>query len=118
VSAPIRIGLLGTGRIGRLHARLIANEVEGFDLASVYDVDPNAGQEVARAVGADVTSSAGELLERSTTDAVAICTSTDTHIDLLVAAAEVGKPVFLEKPLSLDLPEVDRGIAAAEDAGL
>ena len=47
---------------------------------------------------------------------VAICSSTDTHIDLLVAAAEAGKPVFIEKPLSLDLAEVDRGIVAAERA--
>jgi myo-inositol 2-dehydrogenase/D-chiro-inositol 1-dehydrogenase len=50
------------------------------------------------------------------TDAIAICTSTDTHVELVVAAAETGKPVFLEKPVSLDLAEVDRALAAVERA--
>lgn len=57
-------------------------------------------------------------MERSDIDAIAICTSPDTHVDLLVAAAETGKPVFLEKPVSLDLVELDRGLAAAGRAGL
>jgi len=118
VNAPIRIGLLGAGRIGSLHARLIAREVPGLELSAVYDVDTDAAQAVGQALGVEIASSAEELMERSTTDAVAICTSTDTHIDLLVAAAAIGKPVFLEKPVFLDLAEVDRGIAAAERAGL
>ena len=51
-------------------------------------------------------------------DAVAICSSSDTHVDLLVAAAEAGKAVFCEKPVSLDLAEVDRALAAIDAAGV
>ena len=54
----------------------------------------------------------------SDVDAVAICTSTDTHVDLVVAAAEAGKAIFLEKPVSLNLAEVDRAAAAVEAAGV
>ena len=50
------------------------------------------------------------------TSAVAICTSTDTHVDLVIAAAASGKAIFCEKPLSLDLAEVDRGLAAVASA--
>jgi myo-inositol 2-dehydrogenase/D-chiro-inositol 1-dehydrogenase len=114
--APIRIGLLGAGRIGRLHARLLAREVPGLQLTAVYDVDADSATAVGRELSVDVTTSAEELIARSATDAIAICTPADTHIDLLVAAADIGKPVFLEKPVSLDLAEVDRGMAALERA--
>ena len=62
--------------------------------------------------------SAAQVIEADDVDAVAICSSTDTHIDLLVEVAAAGKPAFVEKPLSLDLAEVDRGIAAATEAGI
>jgi myo-inositol 2-dehydrogenase/D-chiro-inositol 1-dehydrogenase len=117
MSAPIRIGVLGAGRIGRLHARLIAREVPGLALGALFDVDAGAATDVARDLGVEVARSADELMASRATDAIAICTSTDTHVDLLVSAAETGKPVFLEKPLSLDLEAVDRALAAVEQAG-
>jgi myo-inositol 2-dehydrogenase / D-chiro-inositol 1-dehydrogenase len=114
VTAPIRVGVLGVGRIGRLHARLIAREVPGLGLSAVYDVNGTSAAAVGAELGTDVARSADELMSRDTTDAVAICTSTDSHVDLLVAAAAIAKPVFLEKPVSLELAEVDRALAAAE----
>jgi myo-inositol 2-dehydrogenase/D-chiro-inositol 1-dehydrogenase len=65
-----------------------------------------------------VEASADGLLGAVDVDAVAICASTDTHADLIVAAARVGKPIFCEKPVSLDLAEVDRALAAVEEAGV
>jgi myo-inositol 2-dehydrogenase / D-chiro-inositol 1-dehydrogenase len=118
LSASIRIGLLGVGRIGRLHARLLAGEVPGLELSSIYDIDADVAREVGRSLGVEIAPSAEELMLSSTTDAIAICTSADTHVDLLVAAAAVGRPVFLEKPVSLDLVELDRGLGAVERAGL
>jgi myo-inositol 2-dehydrogenase/D-chiro-inositol 1-dehydrogenase len=118
LSTPIRVGLLGVGRIGRLHARLLAGEVPGLELSAVYDVDTDAARAVGAQLGVEIASSAEELMQRSTTDAVAICSSADTHVDLLVAAAAVGKPVFVEKPVSLDLAALDRALAAVERAGL
>jgi len=116
--APIRIGLLGCGRIGRMHAELVARRVEGLALGAVYDVATAAAESVADEHGGIVASDPLELINSDAVDAVAICSSTDTHVDLLVAAAEAGKPVFLEKPVHLDLAEVDRGVAAVEQAGI
>ena len=114
----VRVGLLGCGRIGRMHAGLLAKQVPGAELAAVYDVDGEAAAAVGGEHGVPLASSAKDLVESGDVDAVAICTSTDTHTDLLVAAANAGKPAFVEKPPSLDLGEVDRGIAAAEAADI
>ena len=118
MSELVRIGLLGCGRIGSMHAELISRRVPGTSLAAVYDLAGGAAASVAEDFGARRAASAAELIEADDVDAVAICSSTDTHIDLLVAAAAAGKPAFVEKPLSLDLAEVDRGIAAATEAGI
>jgi myo-inositol 2-dehydrogenase / D-chiro-inositol 1-dehydrogenase len=106
-----RVGVLGTGRIGRVHAELLT-EVEGLELAAVYDAHAAA----AAGLGAPVASSVDELLEE--VDAVAICTSTDTHVDLIVRAAAAAKAIFCEKPISLDIAEVDRALAAVGEAGV
>ena len=114
----MRVGLLGCGRIGSMHADLVARRVPGTALSAVYDVAGDMAASVAETFGVRQVSSAAELIEADDVDAVAICSSTDTHIDLLVDVAAAGKPAFVEKPLSLDLAEVDRGIAAATEAGI
>ncbi len=114
----VRIGLLGAGRIGRMHADLICHRIDGISITAVYDPDRTAATNLGERVGARVTSSSSSLICADDVDAVAICTSTDLHVDLLVAAAEVAKPVFVEKPLSLKLDEVDRAIAAVDKSGI
>jgi myo-inositol 2-dehydrogenase / D-chiro-inositol 1-dehydrogenase len=112
-----RIGVLGCGRIGRMHAGLLAREVPGYVVAAVADAVPEAALGVSSAIGAPVRS-IEELLASDDIDTVAICTSTDTHVDLIIAAARAGKAIFCEKPVSLDLEEVDRALAAVEAAGV
>ena len=114
---PVRMGVVGTGRIGRMHAGLLLREVPGTTVTAVADAVPGVAQQVAgdlavAALGID------ELLASPEVDAVAICTSTDTHVDLTIKAAEAGKAILCEKPVSLDLAEVDRALAAVEAAGV
>jgi myo-inositol 2-dehydrogenase/D-chiro-inositol 1-dehydrogenase len=111
------IAVLGTGRIGKMHAELIDRQVPGLDLHSVFDVYTEGAHAVADDLGCHQAGGIDEVMA-SKVDAVAICTSTDTHVDLVVAAAEAGKAIFLEKPVSLNLSEVDRALAAVEAAGV
>ena len=118
LSDVLRIGVIGVGRIGRMHAELLARRVPGATLAAVHDARADTARAVGEALGVPVAGSVDELLASADVDAVAICTSTDTHADLIVAAAEAGKAIFCEKPVSLDLDEVDRALAAVDDAGV
>jgi len=118
MSDNLRIGILGCGRIGKMHAELVHRQTAGAEVTRVFDVFSASADAVAADLGVSVAVSAAELITADDVDAVAICTSTDTHIDLLVQCAAAGKPVFMEKPLSLDLAEVDRGLAAVNDAGI
>lgn len=111
------IAVLGTGRIGKMHAELIARRVQGLAVASVFDIFEDSARVVAEDLGVPVAASIEEVMA-SDAVAVAICTSTDTHVDLVVAAAEAGKAIFLEKPVSLNLAEVDRAAAAVAAAGV
>ena len=114
-SAVTKIAVLGTGRIGKMHAEIITQQIEGLDVATVYDVYGDAAQSVADSIGCARAESVEEIMA-SDVDAVAICSSTDTHVDLVVAAAEANKAIFLEKPVSLNLSEVDRAAAAIAES--
>ncbi len=115
---PIRIAVLGTGRIGAMHAELLSEQVAGAKLAAVHDIEATHAQPVAERLGVQAARSAEELYESAEVDAIAICTSTDTHVDAIVAAAAAGKAIFCEKPISLELEEVDRALAAVEESGV
>ncbi len=117
MSRPVRMGVAGVGRIGRMHAAILARQIPGATVVAVADVVPEAAATVAHelqvaAMGVE------ELLSSPDVDAVAICTSSDTHVELVVQAASSGKAIFCEKPVSLDLAEVDRALAAVDAAGV
>jgi myo-inositol 2-dehydrogenase/D-chiro-inositol 1-dehydrogenase len=119
VSAPpVSVGVIGVGRIGSLHADLLSRQVAGAAVAGVFDADDATAREVAEGLGVPVAGGIDELLAADEMDAVAICSSTATHADLIVAAAEAGKAIFCEKPVSLDLGELDRALAAVEASGV
>lgn len=118
MKSGLKVGVLGVGRIGRMHAELLERQVDGASVTAVFDVNASASAEVGSAVDAGVEESMESLLSRPDVDAVCIATSTDTHVDAIVAAAEAGKAIFCEKPVSLDLAEVDRALAAVDAAGV
>jgi len=104
--------LFGVGRIGVLHGRALAAHRD-FELKYIVDPRPEAARAFADEVGASV-SSAADVLADPSIDAVVIASSTDTHLDLCVAAARAGKAIWCEKPLDLDLKRLKAGRAALE----
>jgi myo-inositol 2-dehydrogenase/D-chiro-inositol 1-dehydrogenase len=115
----IRIGVLGTGRIGRLHAEHLCWRVDGAHLGSVYDLNADAARATAKRCGdVAIAESIDGILEDPNIDAVLICTSTDTHSSLIERAARAGKHIFCEKPVDFDLGRIDAALAAVNEAGV
>ena len=107
----LRIGVLGVGRIGKMHAELVARQVPGASLAMVQDINGSCGSRHRPATSTCRTPPMPTRCSPSTdVDAVAICSSTDTHVPLMIAAANAGKAIFCEKPISLDLAKVDEAL--------
>ena len=118
MGAPLAIGVIGVGRIGAMHARLLDGQVPGAAVAAVNDALPVAARSVGEELGVPVAETAEELVARADVEAVAICSSTETHAPLIAVAAEAGKAIFCEKPVSHDLVELDRALEAVRRAGV
>lgn len=119
MGSKINVGLIGAGRIGRVHAETIAYRIPRARLAAVSDVNTTAAQALAQRYEVPrVCASADELLNHRDIDAVLICSSTDTHADLIARAAEAGKDIFCEKPIDHTLEKIDRALDAVARAGV
>ena len=106
----IEVALFGAGRIGKIHAGNVANE-SGARLRYVVDPDADAARTLAALHGARVATVA-QVFEDRGVGAVLICSSTDTHADLILAGAAAGKQIFCEKPVDLAIGRA-RGCAEA-----
>ena len=100
----VKFGLLGAGRIGKVHARAITADANAT-LVAVADAVAPAAQMIADQYGCAVRST-DAILAAKDIDAVVICTPTDTHADLIEAFVKAGKAVFCEKPIDLSLARV------------
>jgi myo-inositol 2-dehydrogenase/D-chiro-inositol 1-dehydrogenase len=110
----IPIAVLGCGRIGRMHARVLARH-PGAHLVAVYDLIPEAAAETSRELGVRAAAGVAEVLGDNSIAAVLIATPTSTHVDLIIAAARAGKAVLCEKPIDLDIARVLECEAAIRD---
>ncbi|MGB6742209.1 MAG: inositol 2-dehydrogenase [Terracidiphilus sp.] len=112
-------GIIGAGRIGRVHAETLAFRLPEAEIAAITDVNLEAARALAARCNIPrVADSAAEIFADGKIDAVLICTSTDTHADLIVQAAKAGKHIFCEKPVSLSLEKIDCALAAVAAAGV
>ncbi|WP_166020666.1 Gfo/Idh/MocA family oxidoreductase [Streptomyces chilikensis] len=111
----MRIGVIGTGRIGALHAHVLSRHSEVGSLV-VTDTDQDRAQEIGQRLGATVAPGVNEVFNWGV-DAVVITASTSAHSDLIRRAARYGLPAFCEKPIALDLWSTLEAIADVEAAG-
>jgi myo-inositol 2-dehydrogenase/D-chiro-inositol 1-dehydrogenase len=115
----VKIGIIGAGRIGKIHADNLLR-FPNAEIAGVSDLF--AGPELEawakeRGIGF-LTKDSGELISRPDIDALYICSSTDTHVPLIKQAAEAGKHIFCEKPVSMSIEQTEEALEAVRKAGV
>jgi len=116
---PVCIGVIGAGRIGKIHAENLATRIPGARVAAIADPVLAAAEETAARLHIPVVASDYHaILEAPDIDAVAICSSTDTHARIIIEAADAGKHIFCEKPIAYDLAKIDQALQAVEKAGV
>jgi predicted dehydrogenase len=106
----LRVGVVGTGRLGREHVRVL-KRVPGVAHVACFDIVAEKSRHVAQEFGAEACSSLGELLR--TVDAVSVVVPTTFHAEVSLEALASGKNVFLEKPIAATVSEAERIIAAS-----
>lgn len=111
----LNVGLLGAGRIGRVHAQAIASH-PGSKLIAVSDALPEAAASLASDHAAEARSSE-EIIADPEIGAVLIATPTDTHSDLIEVATGAGKAVLCEKPVDLDLKRATECLNSVSERG-
>ena len=109
----IRIGLLGAGRIGQVHARAVSSVLTA-QLVAIADPISAAAGAVRNTYGCDIRT-IEQILVSDDIDAVIICTPTDTHADLIEQFARAGKAIFCEKPVDLDLERVQACLSVVNE---
>ncbi len=111
---PVRIGLIGAGRIGTHHATTLARRLPEAELVAVADPFEASARRLGAALGVEWLTDSQALIDDPRVEAVAITCASTAHADLVVAAARAGKAVFVEKPMAMTLADADRAIDAAE----
>jgi len=118
-SSKIRVGLIGAGRIGKLHIEHLAQNIPEIELVTLCSLNlPNLKSIAEQYNVPKVTTDYNTLLADPQIDAVLITASTNTHVEMSQAAAKAGKHIFCEKPISLDLEQIDETLAIVEKAGV
>lgn len=114
----IRLGLVGTGRIGQLHVETLLKSQIG-NLVAVTDLNLDAARACAERYGVPkVAHDVADLLHNHDIQALLICSSTNTHANYCLAAANAGKHIFCEKPIDADLARIDAVIHEVERTGV
>jgi myo-inositol 2-dehydrogenase / D-chiro-inositol 1-dehydrogenase len=115
---PVRIGLIGAGRIGTYHATTLARRLPEAELVAVADPSEASAQRLGAALGVASLTDSQALIDDPRIEAVAVTCASTAHADLVVAAARAGKAVFVEKPMAMTLADADRAVGAAEANGI
>jgi myo-inositol 2-dehydrogenase/D-chiro-inositol 1-dehydrogenase len=119
MSHPTSLGLIGAGRIGRVHAETVLARVPDAQIVAVADVN----EEAARRCAADfaiprAVADYHEILADPHVEAVLICSATNTHARIITEAAQAEKQIFCEKPIDHNLAAIDAALAAVAAAGV
>jgi len=115
----VKVGIIGAGRIGKLHAENLCFRVPEIDVVAIADIFEDAAKKCAQECGIPkYYADPRKIIEDKAIDAVVICSSTDTHSQFIIESAEAGKHIFCEKPIDFSLERIDKALAAVDKAGV
>ena len=115
----LKVGIIGAGRIGQVHAKSITYHIPQAEIVAISDIFVDGAKKVAEELGIpNYYEDYHEILNNPEIDAVLICSSTDTHADIACEAAEAGKHIFCEKPVDLTVAKIKKVIDAVNKAGV
>jgi scyllo-inositol 2-dehydrogenase (NAD+) len=124
MNVRLPVGVIGLGRMGQIYARHLAHYAKAR-IVCVSDVIEERGRALAEELGIEPadgrpawTEDYRELLANRAIEAVFVISSTSTHREVVIAAAEAGKAIFCEKPISLTLEDTDQMVGAIEQSGV
>lgn len=118
-NSDLHFGVIGAGRIGKIHAENLATRIPGVNVVAIADVDRTAAQDLATRLHVPAAfDDYHTILTDPAIHAVAICSSTDTHATILIEAARAGKHIFCEKPIDHDLAKIDAALQAVKKASV
>jgi len=115
----LNLGVIGTGRIGKVHIATLVQSVPQADVVAIADVNLQSANEVAKRFGVtSVFTNYLDVINHPDVEAVVICSPTDTHAQYIVEAAKAGKHIFCEKPVDLSLEVIKGAIDSVKKAGV
>lgn len=115
----LNLGVIGTGRIGKVHIATLVQSVPKANVIAIADTNPESAGQVAQAFGIkSVFENHMDIINHPEVEAVVICSPTDTHARYIVDAAKAGKHIFCEKPVDLSLEVIKGAIEAVKKAGV
>ncbi len=119
MSKQVKIGMIGTGRIGQVHARNLCALIPSARVVAATDAVAACAHQCAEECGIEtVVADYRDLIASPGIDAVIICSPTDTHARLIIEAAQAGIHIFCEKPIALDPASIDQVLTEVEKAGV
>ena len=117
--SKIGVGVIGAGRIGKLHIEHLAQNIPEVELTTICSLNLSDIKSLAEQYNVPkVTTDYNTLLADPEIDAVLVTTPTNTHVEISQAAAKAGKHIFCEKPIAFDLAQIDETLAIVEAAGV
>lgn len=119
MARKIKIGVIGAGRIGKIHTENIVYGVKGVEVKYISDLYVDKIKDWAEGLGVSrLTADYKEILADPEIDAVIICSSTDTHSQITIESANAKKHIFCEKPIDYDIDRIHRALDAVRKAGV
>ncbi|MBC8587229.1 inositol 2-dehydrogenase [Paratissierella segnis] len=115
----LKIGIIGAGRIGKLHSENIVNNFKDIEIKAIADIFADKIEDWARSIGIqNIYEDYHDILNDEEIEAVLICSSTNTHARITIEAANRGKHIFCEKPIDFDVNKIKEALNVVNKAGV